>query len=317
MALIPKSTKEQLQTLKDKNLVIDIDDSDVELFLEHNNYYRLRGYMTYFYTTDPVTSNEVFNGITTFSDIKNTYECDALLRRSLRDLLEVNELSLRTIYVLYFANYYSNAYFFYEDSPFKFNDLRESKIHKVRESIKRMISSYSHSPIIRRYTIGDTCRLPSWAFIEFMTFGDISIIYEATKDPLIKQLNNNHFNFPSNLSYNFLTSWIKSLNKLRNVCHHHERLFYKNFIVTPPKAYSDPFFKSIYEMNASNIGTLFTHIVISVCLCPNKEIVSHFIDSVEYLQLKFDSIDFQSAYGFPTNWNDILQSLSGYFIKNR
>lgn len=317
MAQIPTTTQHQLNILKGRGLVIDVPECEVESFLQRNNYYRFRGYLINFYVKDPSSGDDIFNGTTKFSEIRSAYDCDASLRRAIRDVLEVNEIYLRTIYVLFFSNYLGNAYFFYSDNIFRFNDIRESKIQNVRSNIKKLVSKHSHSLIIKRYTdpISQICKLPSWAYIEFMSFGDVSMIYEATESNYIKFLNQSHFKFPNQMSHQFLLSWTRSLAKFRNVCHHYERLYYVNLQETPPKIFTNSRFDSIYKMTLQNITKPFSYIVISVSLCPDADMVKNLIHAIKELIKTYPSIDFEQAYGFPTNWELILNSLNGYFLQ--
>jgi abortive infection bacteriophage resistance protein len=317
MADVPKTSQEQLDILISRKLVIDVPNDQVKSFLEQNNYYRFRGYFINFCKIDPVSSNEEFDGVTTFSDIRDIYECDSLFRRSIRDLLEVNEIFLRTVYTYFFSNYSKDAYFLYDDQYFYFNALRDSKIHNVRKSVKRLIDFQSKSLIVKRYTdkVTKICKLPSWAFIEFMTFGDISQLYEATDSNFVEILNHDHFRFAPGAAHNYLTSWTKSLAKLRNICHHYERLYSKDFLETPPKIFNDHVFQYHYNMNTHNSTKLFSIILISVILCPDKNVVQSFISSINALILKYPKINFDQAYGFPSDWETIIRNLSGYLIK--
>lgn len=317
MAQIPTSCQDQLNILISRGLIIDVPFQDVLKFLECNNYYRFRGYTINFCNVDPTTKTESFNGKTTFSEIKNIYDCDAVLRKNLRDLLEVNEIFLRTIYVLFLTNYSSDAYFIYDDQFFSFNQLRESKIQEVRRSVKKLTDIHKHSLIVKRYFDKNTriCKLPGWAFIEFMSFGDVSKMYESTDFNYIDYLCSSHFKFQQNSGYNYLTSWTKSLAKLRNACHHYERLYYKKFTESPPRIFKDPLFSLIYNMNTSNNQELFSLVVISVIMCPDPLVVQSFIKSITALKNQYPNIDFNLAYGFPSDWDTILNSLSGFIIK--
>ena len=76
-----------------------------------------------------------------------------------------------------------------------------------------------------KYT--DPINPPSWMVFETLSFGTLSLLYEALKASDIK----NEISFCFKIPPNILTSWLHSLSLIRNICAHHGRLWNRYFQV--------------------------------------------------------------------------------------
>ena len=88
-----KTFEEQLDILKDRNLIISDIDKALNI-LRNVNYYRLSGYYPFFYIKN--TSDCKFNTGTTFEDIYQLYCFDKELRVILFGLTQSLEIMVRT-----------------------------------------------------------------------------------------------------------------------------------------------------------------------------------------------------------------------------
>lgn len=316
MSDIPKSVNDQFSILVEKELNIDIDEIDVKLFLEKNNYYRFRGYFIDFLVNDIETGKEIFKKGTRFSYLRDLYLCDSEMRLSISRIIESVELYLKSIYALHMSNSLNNAYFFYDDNYF-FEMNGKRKINTVRNNLNDYINKNSKSPIIKRYTDTHTniSTLPIWAIVELISFGDISILYENTLKKYILDLNKEYFLF-SNRNLNLLISWIRSTCKLRNTCHHYDRLYKNHFLETPPAITYNSQLNADCLIDQNQQQTLFYNVLVSSMICPTPEIIDTSLSFFKDLQIKYDTIDFKIAYGFPSNWEYLLKQYSCYFVNS-
>jgi abortive infection bacteriophage resistance protein len=90
----PLSIADQIALLRRRGLVI-ADTAVAEHWLEHTNYYRLRGYWLPFEDT-PAGGEHKFRQGTTFEDVTSLYVFDRHLRLLVLDLIERIEVSVRT-----------------------------------------------------------------------------------------------------------------------------------------------------------------------------------------------------------------------------
>ena len=90
-----KTFDEQLQLLKDRNLIIP-NDTYALAKLQHINYYRLSAYFLPFQYPKNSENKNKFLPNTTFEDIINLYYFDTELRKVIFEAIEVIEIYFRT-----------------------------------------------------------------------------------------------------------------------------------------------------------------------------------------------------------------------------
>lgn len=314
MSDTPKNSFDQLKVLIEKELDIDICEIEARLFLERNNYYRFRGYFSDLLFFDKDSRQEKFISGTKFSYLRDLYLCDSEMRLSISRIVESVELFLKSIYALYLSNSLNDAYFFYKNIHF-FEKNGYYKIDLVRNSLNEYVTKNPKSPIIKRYTNIETnlCTMPIWALVEFLSFGDISILYECTLRIHIEKLNEEFLLF-NNSAISQLISWIRSTCKLRNTCHHYDRLYKNKFLETPPAITKNKEINSDFFIDSSRQQTLFYNILVSAMICPSTKIIETSINHFKELQLRYNTINFQESYGFPDNWELVLTKYSSYYV---
>ena len=143
--------------------------------------------------------------------------------------------------------------------------------------------------------------LPIWIAIELWDFGLLSNAYSGMK-PTDKLSIATHFSVPA---VAVMTSWLRSLNYVRNVIAHHGRLWNISLNVSPKRprsgrmpefdmGRSDPnVLTRVYSICC--ILTYLTHVINPESVWINK-LKTHIKD---FPQMPYASI---KAMGFPTNW---------------
>ncbi len=309
MAVKPTSLHSQLKLLKDRHLIIDKDEEYILKFLEQNNYYRIRGYFDHLYENEKQDS--FING-SSFSYIQNIYEFDSTLRLIINHFIEDIEIFTRSIFAHYFSLSLNDAFFLYNDDIFHFNEYG-SKVEKVRTNLNRYIHNHKKSKIVKHYTIDDKCLLPIWASIEFLSFGDISMLYQSVQRQYSKEFLSKYFKIDQRNVSLILNSWLFSLTKLRNISHHFERLFDIKLKESPPKLYSITNLNHLYSMTSDNQMSLFSHVFIASLINPKSESIDKFIEGIIKLQIEYPNVSLEN-YGFPCNWENILRYSISYLV---
>lgn len=95
-------------------------------------------------------------------------------------------------------------------------------------------------PFVEHYLSNYGTPLPIWVAIEAMDFGEIGWMVKNLRQDLALGIST-HFALQD---FTLFRSWISTLNSLRNICAHHERLWNRVFAFKP-KMTSDPFFESL------------------------------------------------------------------------
>ncbi|MFH1061958.1 MAG: Abi family protein [Candidatus Omnitrophota bacterium] len=198
----------------DKALLIDC--------LKNVNYYRLSGYL-YPYRK----SNDNFKSGITFQKVWRHYTFDRRLRLIVMDAIERFEVSIKTqlIYTLAHtigASGYTNQANFPKLTSEEHERLIKTITDEVARSKEKFVDHF-------KVKYGDCHEyLPLWMAGEIMSFGCALTMYRGVSDQ-IKQKIANHYGIPDEI----LTSWLKTINVIRNICAHHSRLWNREMGVKP------------------------------------------------------------------------------------
>lgn len=216
----PLSFEEQAELLIKRGLVVDrvflID------HLKSVNYYRLSGYL-YPYRQ----LNDNFKSGTTFEKIWRHYTFDRRLRLIIMDAIERVEVSIRTQLICILAHE-SGAFGYIkrEILPNLNNEDYSRWIDETRKEVNR-----SHEQFVEHFMkkYGDSHNLlPLWMAGEIMSFGCMLTMYRGMKDVFKKEIAV-HYDIPGEV----LTSWLQTINVIRNICAHHSRLWNRELGVKP------------------------------------------------------------------------------------
>ena len=221
MTELKKATtfKEQVTLLRDKNIVIEDEDTCLE-FLRHVNYYRLSGYYLPYMDRE---KNQCFKP-TKFSRIYDTYIFDAKLRSLILSAVETIEVFLRS----QLAQYHSLKYG--PEGYMKPSSFREDYDHKAfLDHINQCIEENKKNHIIMHHNKKYNGHFPLWVIIEFFPIGMLSYFYKgminADKSYIAASL--------YGTNYQSMESWLRCLTDLRNCCAHYSRIYYRKFSALP------------------------------------------------------------------------------------
>jgi abortive infection bacteriophage resistance protein len=188
--------------------------------LEYVGYYRLLIYMRPLQQAGPP---KIFNAGASLDDVLALYEFDRELRLLCLDGIERVEVALRAAIVSQVA--VPHGPHFYLDH--RLFEKREQFIEFFQAAAKGRYLGIQHY----RDNYDDPPLPPIWTVMEALTYGQLSHLFSWLRLPLRKQISQ-RFGFDESV----LLSWFRSLNVLRNMCAHHNRLWNFHMLVDQPKA---------------------------------------------------------------------------------
>ncbi len=255
-----KSYSEQLELLKLRGMNISDKGKALE-YLERIGYYRLSGYWYPFrehvQTTRPTPPQrlDTFKQGTCFSQIVELYVFDKQLRLLLIDALERIEIALRE----------DIAYLLGEDDPFMYldsNQLNNTRLLQHQKWLKRHAEFIDKSGEegIKHYKTNYGLPLPIWVACGIWDFGTLSTLFSTMKIGDQEKISKKY----DVLNGKTFASWLHSLNYLRNVCAHHNRLWNRNIDIQPKLPYlgqvllTDPFIGDTHKQ---------ARVYLLICIC--------------------------------------------------
>ncbi len=295
----PKSFRDQVLLLKERNLTID-NEERAERILEYISYNRLSNYW-YPLLKEP-KQLEIFKDDAKFNTAFRLYQFDSEFRAITFQAIEQIEIALRTQIIYHFSHKYNSGFWFQNHEAFKsypfylklLNKLNTNTEETKQEFIKKYKAKYvQHIP-------------PSWKSFELLTFNSLLSILKNTENfkdliPISKSIGLNH---------KLLISWIESFVYVRNICAHHGRLWNIKLTISPTWLRS-PRQKWIdrWENEEKNKDTHDKELKIYAIICCIIYCLkfinpySNYGKDIIWVLEKYKEIDTKHM-GFPENWKD-------------
>jgi len=225
----PRSIEEQLQLLKDRGMQFH-DEKEALNILKNISYYRLKGY---WWDMQNDRINHLFHPESFFEEVIERYNFDRKLRIILFDAIERIEIALRTKMIYHMALSYGAIWYKQRDL---FVDAE--KLDSNLENLEREYS-YSQEIFIKIHKRKHQNLDPeAWKILEIVSMGTLSKFYKNLKHQLPEKAriaNELGLNLHSELS-----SWLESVNYIRNIIAHHSRLWSRNMVKTPIDHINNP-----------------------------------------------------------------------------
>lgn len=211
--LKPATTyEEQLQKLKSRGVLIT-DEAFCLQKLEEINYYRLTAYFLPFRT-----DSDSYRPGTSFHTVYRIYEFDRKLRRLLFSAIEEVEVYLRAKFAYYHAHKYGALGYLNQTN---FSD--KFDYDKFKHNLDREIDNNKKTPFVRHHIEHYESQFPIWVAVELFSFGMLSRFYSDLLTPDKKLLASTLYH----TTYRNLSSWLRCITDLRNICAHYGRLYYR------------------------------------------------------------------------------------------
>jgi len=269
--------------ITDKTLLVDR--------LKHVNYYRLSGYLFPYRQED-----NTFKPGTTFEKVWHRYSFDRHLRLVVMDAIERIEVSVRTQLIYELAQ--STGAFGYTDQDSLPNLKPDDYTRWIGEITKETLRSREMFVHHFRKKYGDSHEfLPLWMAGEIVSFGCTFTMYKGVSASIRNPLAAFY-----GVSEDVLTSWLQTINVIRNVCAHHSRLWNRELGVKPfiPRKNKYPQWHTPVEIPQNRIFGVLTilHYFLTI-IAPQSKWKSRLYTLLnEYPEIS------RWSMGFPDNWKE-------------
>lgn len=243
-------------------------------------YYRLLIYMRPL--QDPTTKQ--FLSGTTFDDILERYNFDRELRLLCLDAIERIEVAFRAaiineLAVAYGAHFHMSSRHFETAEGFRGFIDRATKAQYL--GITHYYINYNEPSIP-----------PIWTILEGVTLGTLSRMYSNLHEAN-RRLIATQFNYPEPT----IVSWIRSINDLRNICAHHNRLFNAVMQVNQPMQN-----RRLRGEWGTTQNRFYARALILVALLNEIDPALTWKNDLKSLLGKYPTIN-PAEMGFPAGWN--------------
>lgn len=259
--------------------------------LKSVNYYRLSGYLYPYRQAD-----DTFKSGTTFEQVWRHYTFDRRLRLTIMDAIERVEVSVRT-QLIYTLSHATQA-FGYTD-PKNFPGLTADEHVRLLKTITDE-ANHSKERFVEHFQTkyGDEhTHLPLWMAGEIMSFGSTLTMYRGASDAIKRSIAD-----PYRIPDEILTSWLKTINVIRNICAHHSRLWNRELGFKPriPRENKFPeWHKPVVIPQNRVFGILTILRYLLTIIAPQSRWESRLFALLE----EYPEISRRSM-GFPDNWKD-------------
>lgn len=296
----PKTYDEQIELLSKRGLFID-DYTLAKNELSNKGYYRLSAYMLVFKPNkheEKHQYNEFFKEGTKFSDILEIYEFDSKLRLLILKQIEKIEISVRTKLTYYLSLKYGSHW---QDKKEIFKrDIHYNIFEEIQNHIQKVLDNRKSETFIKHYKekYSSPKNPPSWMCTEILYLSQISKIFQFLKNRSDRTEIAKNYNLPEVI----FSSWLHTINYVRNICAHYSRLWNKELQIVP-KLYRTDRYKWIENQDDSQRGRLYYFLCLLVYILDAIEESNDFRDQLKEL-LSNQPTFYQQFMGFPRDWLD-------------
>ena len=282
---------DQLNRLLQRGMSIPNRDEALR-FLSNVSFYRFRGYLEPYVDQTKSSDPRPFQAGTTFNAVLERYKFDARLRVLLLEAFNPIEISIRTQWTYHLSYSRVDGAYAHLKSDL-FTDQHSENLASLREDYEK------HGKDLHPYDDFQSC--PIWTISEVMSFGQLSRWHGDTILS-VRKLVAEHYQ----LHYKVLSSLLRHLTTIRNLCAHHERLWDRDFAtkLSRPKTQMGKYSNPKLFFNQGETGKLYNTLAMIAYL---TEIITGNSDwkrGLIALINRYPNIP-QDRMGFVTDWEKL------------
>ncbi|MCK9521909.1 MAG: Abi family protein [Proteobacteria bacterium] len=290
---LPLSFSEQVALLQQRGM--QGDPAEIEKRLQTVNYYRLSGYWYPFRIPghNGFPRTDTFHPGTNIKTVWERYVFDRALRLLIMDAVERIEIAVRTKIAYHHAHEFQDPFAYATNPASLDHEKRQALLQRIATEVRR-----SREPFIQHYLMKYTDskqHLPIWMATEVLSMGTILNLYNASPRHVCSRTAE-LFKIPPKV----LSSWLLTLNTVRNICAHHGRLWNRELGTKPkiPKIKKYPEWHIPVSISGNRIfGVLTICAYCLQCIPPH----SRWKKRLHNLLHTHPDIPLTSM-GFPENW---------------
>lgn len=303
-----KTIEEQIEILKERNLIID-EEKTKEIFRENNYYYLINGYKDLF--IDENSEEEKYKEGVSLEEIFALYNFDSEIRSTFLKYILKIERRMDTYIAYEFSRQYGEQSYLIGANFNNNSKITDSRIKSLIADINSNISTQirNGNKMLSHY-MAQYGYIPLWVLIRIITFGQISKFYD-----LMKQQDQNKVAKKFGVREKELKTYIHNLAIIRNICAHDEKLYdirLKNTIMQNDihKRFNLVLQNGQY---ANGFKDLFSIVIILKVLLNEKEFKEFYnivINEIKKLDNEIKSIEFSKVLdkmGFVESYEELLK----------
>ncbi len=211
----------QIQTLKDRGLILDFQEAKLKEFLLDIGYYRLGFYWHHF----EVDEEHNFAPESKFSDVIKLYYLDVDLRNILLRFLNRIEIHFRTKVIYYVSNRFKDSPAWFSDKDIV-NDKFIQSVPGKKSMLNRVytVEFIKNNKALKKHheKYPEDNYAPAWKSLEFFTFGVLLNLFKNIKDEDIKKKVSESLGVFNVKKFENLMS---AMVLIRNICSHGDVLY--------------------------------------------------------------------------------------------
>ena len=301
-----KNYAEQIELLKNKNLIINDEEYAITLLKKHSYFDLINGYKYPFKNKDGLYKKN-----TKIEDIYFLYCFDDRLRYLLLKYIMKIEIHIKSLLSYSFSESYGNSESAYLDAT-NYDYSNPSLRNGINKLISKLTETLDDSNSFRymKHQREKHNNVPIWVIVKALTFGNISRMYSFLKPEIKTKISKEFFD----VNEGDLISFLDLLSRFRNVCAHNERLFdykYKKHIINDTKIHHALNIKKQGNLYIQGKSDLFAVIISLKYLLSEYDfccLIDEIDESIKILFENTNQIQKNQLYkymGFPENWRKI------------
>ena len=313
-----KTLDEQINILKNRNLIIDSYEYAREILSQINYYNVINGYKSVFLKRDLngyLVSPEEFKQGTTFEELYSLYLMDFELKKSIFPYLLRFEKLFKTSCAYYFSEKYTEPYSYLQMKNYADDKSCLTSVLKNIATLSNLLSSNNKNTgkaAIKHY-IDNYAQVPLWVLINFLTLGNISYFYNSLNNSLQSRIAKSFssrfkkdYNSKEKIEAGEMIEILKISNYFRNIIAHDETMY--SFKVR--KASSAKKFNKYFKSNYTG-GSLCDLIMVLKLVLPKEEykcLISDVKNIFSKFEEKFKTVKIEEIMqiaGFKSSWEQI------------
>lgn len=307
-----KTISEQIDLLKSRGLVFT-DEKKAAQYLLTNNYYSIiNGYSKPFLASE---SPDRYLPGTNFDEICHLYLFDKQIKQIFFDSILDAEHHIKSLLAYRFAEHTQGTKYVYLDVS-NFDHTKSAEIAYVINQIEKIIKQnkhYSNNAIYHYYH--SYHQVPIWVLTGFLSFGDtvalLNILPRRIRNQLavdcLSFLKDNQPALKGNFDRDTMSSFLKNINEVRNICAHNKRLIY--FRCHRACTNFSPLFEHYNSSQRVDRTSPFSVFLTMQCFISKMEYAqlnNTIRKKSNFLQNHLSTISINKIFhllGFPKNWN--------------
>ena len=313
-----KTLDEQINILKNRNLIIDSYEYAREILSQINYYNVINGYKSVFLKRDLngyLVSPEEFKQGTTFEELYSLYLMDFELKKTIFPYLLRFEKLFKTCCAYYFSEKYTEPYSYLQMKNYADDKSCLTSVLKNIATLSNLLSSNNKNTgkaAIKHY-IDNYAQVPLWVLINFLTLGNISYFYNSLNNSLQSRIAKSFssrfkkdYNSKEKIEAGEMIEILKISNYFRNIIAHDEIMY--SFKVR--KASSAKKFNKYFKSNYTG-GSLCDLIMVLKLVLPKEEykcLISDVKNIFSKFEEKFKTVKIEEIMqiaGFKSSWEQI------------